>query len=120
MHSTEHSAFWTKEIFHEALRNVCIKPQKVLCLGLGSPSSSRDARAQLALLSDLCASSDMVRGIHQPFVVGLSFVRQDAGDVSVYDPVFTDADRQLFQTLGMRCLDHVQASELVPGPLFKS
>ncbi|KAG8217546.1 hypothetical protein J3R82DRAFT_5695 [Butyriboletus roseoflavus] len=82
-----------KEIFHEALRGACVEPQKVLCLGLGSPSSSREARAQLALLSYLCASSDM-----------------DAADVFVYDPVFTAADRELFQTLGMRCLDHDQGT----------
>lgn len=62
MYFTEFLSFWTKEIFHEALRDVCIQPRKVLCLGLGSPSSSRDARAQLALLSYLCASLDVVRG----------------------------------------------------------
>lgn len=50
------------EMFHEALRSARIKPQKVLCLGLGSPSLSRDARTQLALLSHLCGSVQIVRG----------------------------------------------------------
>ncbi|KAH9946282.1 uncharacterized protein BXZ73DRAFT_95787 [Epithele typhae] len=50
----------------------------VLCLGLGSPAASRDARAQLALL--LAASDDLS-------IAPVS--------VSVYDPVFTDEDHQL-------------------------
>jgi hypothetical protein len=37
----------------------------------------------------------------------------------MYDPVFTDADRQLFQTLGMRCLDNNQASDFISGSDFK-
>ncbi|KAF8136392.1 SRR1-domain-containing protein [Boletus edulis] len=83
-----------EEICREALDEARMAPRKVLCLGLGSPSSSRDARAQLALLSCLCASLGIV-----------------SADVSMYDPVFTDADRQLFQTLGMRYLDHNQGTE---------
>lgn len=31
-------------------------PRRIICLGLGSPSSSRDARAQLAFLLELCDS----------------------------------------------------------------
>ena len=34
---------------------------KVLCLGLGSPSASRDARAQLAFLLTLCEDLRIVR-----------------------------------------------------------
>jgi len=83
-----------KDIIHKALDELRITPQKVLCLGLGSPSSSRDARAQLALLGCLCASLDI-----------------DSADISMYDPVFTEADRQLLQTLGIRCLDHIQGAE---------
>jgi len=37
----------------------------------------------------------------------------------MYDPVFTDADRQLFQTLRIRCLDHIQASDFISGRNFK-
>ncbi|KIJ69354.1 hypothetical protein HYDPIDRAFT_105955 [Hydnomerulius pinastri MD-312] len=76
-----------EELVRMALRKARIKPQNVLCLGLGSPSSSRDARAQLAFLNRLCAFADI-----------------DSTNVSVYDPVFTDADRELFRVLGMQCL----------------
>ena len=44
-----------------AMWDMCIKPRKVVCLGLGSPASSRDARAQLALLGRLCSFADIVR-----------------------------------------------------------
>ncbi|KAI6005910.1 hypothetical protein EDD15DRAFT_687813 [Pisolithus albus] len=71
-----------------ALCDMCIKPRKVLCLGLGSPSGSRDARAQLALLSRLCSFADI-----------------DLMNVCLYDPVFTSADEDLFRVLGMQCID---------------
>ncbi|KAI9064223.1 SRR1-domain-containing protein [Trametes sanguinea] len=50
----------------------------VLCLGLGSPASSRDARAQLAFLLAACDDLSI-----------------DRTRVSVYDPVFADEDLQL-------------------------
>lgn len=71
-----------------AFCDMCIKPRKVLCLGLGSPAGSRDARAQLALLSRLCSFAD----------IGLM-------NVSLYDPVFTGADVELFRVLGMQCFN---------------
>lgn len=71
-----------------ALYDMCIKPRKVLCLGLGSPAGSRDARAQLALLSRLCSFTD----------IGLM-------NVSLYDPIFTGADEDLFRVLGMECIN---------------
>ena len=37
----------------------------------------------------------------------------------MYDPIFTEADRQLLQTLGIRCLDHIQASGFISGADFK-
>ncbi|KAG2116678.1 SRR1-domain-containing protein [Suillus discolor] len=75
-------------LLQDALRrtNVSSCPD-VLCLGLGSPSSSREARAQLAFLISSCTILE----------IGPS-------NVSVYDPVFTDADKALFQSFGMRCL----------------
>ncbi|KIL00132.1 hypothetical protein PAXRUDRAFT_345794 [Paxillus rubicundulus Ve08.2h10] len=77
-----------------------IEPRDVLCLGLGSPCSSRDARAQLAFLSRLCALSNI-----------------DSANVSVYDPVFTDADRRLFQVLGMQCPSDIkQVKHSLDGP----
>ncbi|KAG9318518.1 hypothetical protein JVU11DRAFT_609 [Chiua virens] len=88
----EADASWSTgciDLLEKALSGARLKPRKVLCLGLGSPSLSRDARAQLALLINLCAASDI-----------------DPGDVCMYDPVFTEADGELFQALGIRCLDH--------------
>ncbi|KAF9246484.1 hypothetical protein BU15DRAFT_85244 [Melanogaster broomeanus] len=79
---------WASEcggLLQMAVRDMRIKPKNVLCLGLGSPCSSRDARAQLAFLNQICAFSDM-----------------DSASVSVYDPVFTDTDRELFQDLGIQ------------------
>ncbi|KAI6096104.1 hypothetical protein EV401DRAFT_1145902 [Pisolithus croceorrhizus] len=87
-----------------ALCDMCIKPRKVLCLGLGSPSGSRDTRAQLALLSRLCSFAD----------IGLM-------NVCLYDPVFTDADKDLFRVLGMKCIDdkkNVQHSLDCPTILY--
>ncbi|KAF9227876.1 hypothetical protein BS17DRAFT_774448 [Gyrodon lividus] len=80
-----------RELFQMAVLDMRIKPQNVLCLGLGSPCSSRDARAQLAFLNQLCTFSDI-----------------DSANVSVYDPVFTDADRRLFYDLGMQCLGDIK------------
>ncbi|KAI0781139.1 SRR1-domain-containing protein, partial [Trametes elegans] len=54
----------------------------VLCLGLGSPTSSRDARAQLAFLLAACDDLSI-----------------DRTNVSVFDPVFTDQDTQLLAQL---------------------
>ncbi|KAH7889658.1 SRR1-domain-containing protein [Phlebopus sp. FC_14] len=76
-----------EELFQLALREVRIRPQDILCLGLGSPCASRDARAQLAFLGRLSAVSNI-----------------EAANVFVYDPVFTDTDRQLLQGLGMQGL----------------
>jgi len=52
----------------------------VLCLGLGSPSSSRIARAQLAFLTETC-----------------QLLKVDHQDVSMYDPIFTKEDHLLFE-----------------------
>ncbi|KAG6331054.1 hypothetical protein ID866_8036 [Astraeus odoratus] len=79
-----------------ALYDTRIRPRMVLCLGLGSPTSSRDARAQLALLCRLCTLTET-----------------DSTNVLLYDPVFTDADRQLFRLLGMQC---VHNKEVVVSP----
>jgi hypothetical protein len=44
-------------------------PVNVLCLGLGSPTSSRNSRAQLAFLLKFCDSLDIVRFAVVPSVV---------------------------------------------------
>ena len=64
----------------ELIDDGSIHPDEALCLGLGSPSSSTVARTQLAFLVELCAHMD----IHPE-------------SVSLYDPVFTEEDKQLFQ-----------------------
>lgn len=87
-----------------AMGDMCIKPRTVLCLGLGSPATSRDARAQLAFLTRLC-----------------SFAEIDSTNVSLYDPVFTGADQELFRLLGMQCVNDketVQHSQHYPTIFF--
>ncbi|KAI0670584.1 SRR1-domain-containing protein [Trametes maxima] len=59
----------------------------VLCLGLGSPAASRDARAQLALLLAVCDDLSI-----------------DRTRVSVYDPVFAAEDVQLLAHLRLTAL----------------
>ncbi|KZT11469.1 uncharacterized protein LAESUDRAFT_720709 [Laetiporus sulphureus 93-53] len=71
-----------KEYVKDCLDTLQIKSPEVLSLGLGSPVLSRDARAQLAFLLAVCD--------------GLSI---DRTSVSIYDPVFTDEDIDLLDTL---------------------
>lgn len=85
------------DLIQEALRKTSISCPDVLCLGLGSPSKSREARAQLAFLIRSCAVLDI-------------------GSVSIYDPVFTDADKEFFQGLGMQCLPDTDAKRQVERP----
>ncbi|KAG5635900.1 hypothetical protein H0H81_009725 [Sphagnurus paluster] len=62
-------------------------PLDVLCLGLGSPTASPNARAQLAFLLAACERLSI-----------------DRAKVSLYDPVFTPEDRMLFSELGLQLL----------------
>jgi len=62
-------------------------PSKILCLGLGSPSSSSNSRAQLAFLLEICKATAI-----------------EHCNVSVYDPVFTEEDDVLFKHLDIRML----------------
>ncbi|KAG2349582.1 hypothetical protein BDR05DRAFT_955459 [Suillus weaverae] len=86
-------------LVQDALRKTNISCPDVLCLGLGSPSSSREARAQLAFLINSCTILEI-----------------GSSNVSVYDPVFTDADRALFQSFGMRCLPDTDGKHAVKRP----
>ncbi|KAF4603921.1 hypothetical protein EYR40_001095 [Pleurotus pulmonarius] len=63
----------------DALAARQITSPAVVCLGLGSPSSSRDAIAQLGFLLQLCHCCNI-----------------SPEKVSLYDPVFTEADKELF------------------------
>ncbi|KAJ7090038.1 SRR1-domain-containing protein [Mycena crocata] len=58
---------------------------QVLCLGLGSPSSSPNSRAQLGFLLEICEAMGI-----------------EHGNVSIYDPVFSDEDENLFKQLRLR------------------
>ncbi|KAF8162900.1 hypothetical protein B0H34DRAFT_693382 [Crassisporium funariophilum] len=59
----------------------------VLCLGLGSPTSSHTARVQLAFLAETCKRLNV-----------------DHDAVSFYDPVFTSDDVGLIEQLQMKVL----------------
>jgi hypothetical protein len=48
------------EILRDSLNSVSFTSPNVLCLGLGSPASSRDARVQLGFLLELCEHLDIV------------------------------------------------------------
>lgn len=48
------------ELLREALQVLALQRPRVLCFGLGSPSSSRDARAQLAFLLAACDDLTLV------------------------------------------------------------
>ncbi|KAI8998825.1 hypothetical protein BD414DRAFT_476187 [Trametes punicea] len=74
--------------------------QAVLCLGLGSPASSRDARAQLAFLLAACDDLSI-----------------DRTRVSVFDPVFVDQDLELLAQLRLTHLsENQQASYGMRSP----
>ncbi|KAJ3894177.1 SRR1-domain-containing protein [Lentinula edodes] len=64
------------------------KEYNVTCLGLGSPETSDNARAQLAFLLKVCDALNI-----------------DCTRISIYDPVFTDEDKSLLRQLGMCVLD---------------
>lgn len=48
------------EILRETLKDSDICTEDVLCLGLGSPTTSRDARIQLAYLFSMCEEFNIV------------------------------------------------------------
>lgn len=49
------------DLLTEALTEASLNYSSVLCLGLGSPTASREARAQLAFLLDICDRKPLVR-----------------------------------------------------------
>ncbi|KAF9566245.1 SRR1-domain-containing protein, partial [Agrocybe pediades] len=60
---------------------------KILCLGLGSPSASQNARVQLAFLTETCKRLNVAHD-----------------SVSIYDPVFNAEDTALLEELHMTVL----------------
>jgi len=84
------SSDWLSEcqdLLLETLQLLSASSSEVLCLGLGSPSSSRDARAQLVFLLDICEKISL-----------------DPSKVSVYDPVFSEEDERLLDRFSIRRL----------------
>ncbi|KAL0580242.1 translation machinery-associated protein 20 [Marasmius crinis-equi] len=73
-----------EEIILKSIRFDMKEPPRIVCLGLGSPSSSSISRAQYAFLLNLAES------------VCLSTPSR----LSLYDPVFTDEDGRLFEEHG--------------------
>jgi len=93
-----------QQMLCDTMKELSFTSTEVLCLGLGSPSCSRDARAQLAFLLSTCDSCDIERR-----------------KVLVCDPVFTEADVELLRSLQLNCLaDQAQAKYplLKPTILF--
>jgi hypothetical protein len=85
--------------------------ERALCLGLGNPSSSGPARAQLALLLSVCDALQIVSSKYAVLRVVLT-ITKDHAHVSLYDPVFSAADHDLLGSLGT----HVLPAEQVPSP----
>ncbi|KAJ6496518.1 SRR1-domain-containing protein [Mycena vitilis] len=73
------------ELLQKHLSTCASSPVAILCLGLGSPSSSPNSRAQLGFLLEICKSTGL-----------------EHANVSIYDPVFSEEDNTLFEQLGLR------------------
>ncbi|KAG5418656.1 hypothetical protein I9W82_004184 [Candida metapsilosis] len=66
------------KFFNELKESIDVPFERIRCLALGSPSQSSDARYQYALLLELI---DWLK----------------ISDVSIYDPVFTEEDKELLK-----------------------
>ncbi|KAJ7779184.1 SRR1-domain-containing protein, partial [Mycena metata] len=82
-----------QQILQDHLTAHSLSPSKILCLGLGSPSSSSNSRAQLGFLLEICKSTGI-----------------EHSNVSIYDPVFSEEDDALFRQLGFCRLSENKAS----------
>ncbi|KZT59758.1 SRR1-domain-containing protein [Calocera cornea HHB12733] len=69
-----------------------LKPKKIICLGLGSPSEWAPARFQLALLLEVCHAFDL-----------------SSKEVEAYDPVFTEEDKEYLRGLGVLVAEDQEA-----------
>jgi SRR1 len=58
--SSCHIKDYVVELVRDYLDEITFTARRALCLGLGSPTSSRDARVQLAFLVQLCDALDLV------------------------------------------------------------
>ncbi|KAL0947083.1 hypothetical protein HGRIS_013224 [Hohenbuehelia grisea] len=86
----EQDSAWFARCMHilqEALTCHRFTSPAIICLGLGSPTGSRDALMQLAFLLRVCDTLDI-----------------STNQVSLYDPVFTDEDKALFEHHKLRLI----------------
>ncbi|KAJ7285679.1 SRR1-domain-containing protein [Mycena rebaudengoi] len=88
------------ELLQDHLTARLLSPSQIICLGLGSPSSSSNSRAQLAFLLGLCESLAI-----------------EHSNVCVYDPIFSDEDMDLFKELRIRVLPENEAAQNGNYPL---
>ncbi|KAI0078192.1 hypothetical protein K474DRAFT_1660856 [Panus rudis PR-1116 ss-1] len=89
-----------KDLLREGLNLLSVDSPQVLCLGLGSPASGRDPRAQLVFLLELCDDISL-----------------DRTNVSAYDPVFTEEDEALLDQANIRRLtENRVAAYALPHP----
>jgi hypothetical protein len=61
------------EILQDCLDALSFRSPDVLCLGLGSPLSSRESRAQLAFLLNICKCFDIVSLLLDVSVCGAKY-----------------------------------------------
>ncbi|KAJ7489871.1 SRR1-domain-containing protein [Mycena galericulata] len=76
-----------QQLLQDHLTAQFLSSSQLLCLGLGSPSSSPNSQAQLAFLLEICKAMGI-----------------EHANVSIYDPVFAEEDKTLFKQLGIRVL----------------
>ncbi|PCH38325.1 SRR1-domain-containing protein [Wolfiporia cocos MD-104 SS10] len=90
----------SKQLLCDALAALHIDAPRVLCLGLGRPAVTREARVQLAFLIAICDELSIERA-----------------KVSAYDPVFTNEDVSLLDALGIsRLAEDKCAAYALEGP----
>jgi hypothetical protein len=83
----------------------------ILCLGLGSPTSSVNARAQLAFLAELREGLSIVR-----LRARCRMFLTSQEHISLYDPAFTNEDRSIFAHLDFHVLPEENACRLLSMP----
>lgn len=83
-------------------------PRRIVCLGLGSPQTSRSAQIQLALLVVVCSWLErQLRHSNQSSSTALDSESIEGGvECLAFDPVFSAADTALLERYDVRTLSH--------------
>jgi hypothetical protein len=109
----------SSEILEDSLNLLSWTSPNVLCLGLGSPSTSRESRNQLAFLLAITERFHIVRRLpalgRHCIAEDLRSAIKEHARVSIYDPVFTDEDVALLTELKLCRLTENKASPARPG-----